>query len=65
MGAKIVIEFSPLCPVKMFSSMEIEQVFGKLYKYDFPKWCAENNIRCFYAPETLVYVVIPKSLREL
>ncbi len=41
------------------------ELFGKYYKYDFPKWCAENNLRCFYKPEILVYIIFPKEYKEL
>jgi len=43
----------------------MNSLFGPQYKYDLPKWCAENGYRCFFKPETLVYVIIPKDLQEL
>lgn len=62
---KIELDLDVFHPVNVLQAIEAEELFGKMYKYDLPKWCAENGYRCFYKPETLVYVIIPKSLREL
>lgn len=65
MSKKIELELDPMNPVSVLLSFQAAELFGDMYKYDLPKWCAENGYRCFYKPETLVYIIIPKNLREL
>lgn len=61
---RIKLEFEPLFPVYCVNEAQAAEVFGKYYEYDFPKWCKENNIKCFYKKETRVYVIFPASMEE-
>jgi hypothetical protein len=62
--AKLKIVFSVFEPAVFIQAAQIEEVFGEYYKYDFPRWCKENKYRCFYKPETRVYIVLPSGLIE-
>lgn len=62
---KIEIEFDPTNPVLMYSSMQVEQYFGEHYKYDLPKWCKQNKVRCFYYPPTKTYILMSDSVKDV
>jgi len=59
------MEFNPLYPVIVLSQEEAHEKFGDMYKYDFPKWCAENNVQCFYYKSTMLYILIPKEAQAV
>ena len=58
-----LLDFNPLCPARIVSFEEAAEIFGELYKYDFPKWCAENKLHCFFYPPTMTYVIMPQDCK--
>jgi len=62
MDKKVLLDFDPIAPIHVISSMTARELFGKMYKYDLPKWCAQKNMHCFYYPPTCVYLIFPNDL---
>jgi hypothetical protein len=55
-----LLTFDVFFPVKMEFALKIFEVFGQSYQYDFPKWCEENGIECYYYSRTKIYVFYEK-----